>query len=656
MSQISSPVGEAGSSPTRESTDPRAREAEPPPHAGEGREGAGDAETSPRVAYLEPALWKRLGDAKTDAEMGRAWLALQCQMIDGATRGLLLLPGKQPGNYEAVAYWPEGSGGFAPLAEVAEMAMRERRGLARADARGGFPDPAAPAQIGFPITTDKQLFGAVAVSLQAGGPENVRLALRQLQWGTAWIRDWLAQQRNLSQGHLLDRARSTLDLLGSSIEHEHFQAAAMATVTALATRCRCARVSLGMVEGRSVAVKVISHSAQFGHHMNLVSSLSAAMEEAIDQRCAVIFPPAAGETIATTAHAELSRIQRDGHVLTVPMLVADRFVGALTFERPPDLPFEKDTIELAELVATVIGPVLEEKRQNNRWIVLKVIESAKRQLERLLGPGYLVRKLAVLGAAAAGLFLLFAQDTYRVDADARIEGLVRRAVVAPYDGFIATSAVRAGDTVHAGDILASLEDRDLVLERLKWVTERQQHVFEYDKALAARQAAQINVIRSQIDQAGAQINLIDEQLARVKLTAPIDGLVISGDLSQLIGAAVQRGQVLFEIAPLKDYRVILDVDERQVGAVEAGQTGELLATALPNEPWPFAVDKITPIAEVKSGRNVFQVEGRLTETSDRLRPGMEGIGKIDIGRRRLAWIWTHSLIDWLRLWGWQWLP
>jgi hypothetical protein len=36
-----------------------------------------------------------------------------------------------------------------------------------------------------------------------------------------------------------------------------------------------------------------------------------------------------------------------------------------------------------------------------------------------------------------------------------------------------------------------------------------------------------------------------------------------------------------------------------------------------------------------------------------LRPGMEGVAKIDIGRRRLIWIWTHSLFDWLRVWTWQ---
>jgi biotin carboxyl carrier protein len=647
MSQTPSPLSETAGAGGAETLEPRDSAPDIDP--------AAEVEGTDRIAYLEPALWKRLADAKTDADTARAWLALQCQMIEGATRGLLVLAGPQPNSFEAAATWPEGAARPQPLAEVAEVAMRERRGVARADVPGGQPDAGAPAQIGLPILIDKQLHGAVAVSLASGRTDNVRLAMRQLQWGIAWIRDRLAQRRNAQQGVLLDRSRAALDLLGNALQHEGFAAAAMATVTALATRCQCARVSLGMLAGRTVTVKIISHSAQFGRQMNLVSLLGAAMEEAIDQRCMILFPAPDDQVVGTTAHAELCKVQRDGPILTVPMLVGDRFVGALTFERPPDLPFAQDTVDLIQLAASVVAPVLEEKRQNDRWIGVKVIEAGRHQIEHLIGPGYLGRKLALGAAALACLFLIFATETYRVDADARIEGLVRRAVVAPYDGFVATSTVRAGDDVHAGDVLASLEDRDLVLERLKWVTERQQHVFEYDKALAARQPAQINVLKSQVDQADAQIKLIDEQLARVKLTSPIDGLVISGDLSQLIGAAVQRGQVLFEIAPLQGYRIILDVDEREVGAVEQGQTGRLVTTALPNESWPFRIDKITPIAEVKSGRNLFRVEGLLTESSQRLRPGMDGIGKIEIGRRHIAWVWSHALVDALRLWSWQWL-
>jgi multidrug efflux pump subunit AcrA (membrane-fusion protein) len=210
--------------------------------------------------------------------------------------------------------------------------------------------------------------------------------------------------------------------------------------------------------------------------------------------------------------------------------------------------------------------------------------------------------------------------------------------------------------VHKNDVLASLDDRDMTLERLRWVTERQQRSFEYDKALANRQPAVINVTRSQIAQAEAQIQLLDEQLARVKMRAPIDGVIVSGDLSQMIGASVTRGQMLFEVAPLTGYRVILSVDERQIGDINIGETGAFVTTALPNEPFTFTVEKLLPIAEVKDGKNTFRVEGRITAASHRLRPGMEGVAKIDIGRRLLISIWSKPIVDWTRLWLWRWLP
>lgn len=614
--------------------------------------GSGDGAS---VASLEPALWRRLGEAASLTNMARAWLALQCQIIEGATRGVVLLAGVAPNSFDAAAFWPEGSGRYAPLTEVAELALRERRGVASVDGAGRTADPHGAAHVAFPILLGGELQGVVAVAVRGTRGDDAKSALRNLQWGVAWIRERLRQDRSEERDRLLDRSRAALDLLADALGREGFDASAMAVVTGLAVRCRCARVSLGVRRRNTVAVKVISHTAQFGPRMVLVSGLAAAMDEALDQRCLILYPAPAEQLVATSAHAELSRVQHDGQVLTVPMLVADGFVGALTFERPPDVPFEPETIELLELATSIVGPVLEEKRRNDRWLIVKAAESLRRQLARLLGPGHLVRKLIAVAVVAAALILTFAQGLYQVDADAQIEGLVRRAVVAPYDGFIKDAKARAGDATNEGDVLATLEDRDLLLERLKWVTERQEHLYEYDKALAARQPAAINVIRSQVDQASAQIKLVDEQLDRIKLRSPIAGLVVSGDLSQLIGTAVQRGQVLFEIAPLDAYRVILDVDERDVRLIEPGQTGELVVSALPNLNLPFVVDKITPIAEARSGRNAFRVEGRLTDNSPQLRPGMEGVGKIAIGRRKLAWIWLHPLIDWMRIWSWRWV-
>ena len=606
------------------------------------------------VASLEPALWRRLGDSQTLFEMAGAWLALQCQIIAGAARGVVLLAAAAPNSFQAVAFWPEGSTRSAPLIEAAELALRERRGVADTDAAGRTGEAAA-AHVALPIQLDGELKGVAGVTLHGARPDDIKSALRQLQWGVAWIRERLRQARGIEQERLIERSRAALDLLADALARDGFEAAALAAVTALAVRCKCTRVSLGIRIGSAVAVKVISHTAQFGERMVLVSGLAKAMDEALDQRCLILYPAPADQLIATTAHAELSRLHHNGQVLTVPMLVVDSFVGALTFERPADEPFEQDTVELLELAVAIVGPVLEEKRRNDRWLIVKTGESLRRQIVRLVGPGHLVRKLVVIAIAAAALFLSLAQGTYNVNADAQIEGLVRRAIVAPYDGFIKDADVRPGDKVAEGELVASLEDRDLLLERLKWVTERQQHQYEYDKALAAREPAAINVIRAQIDQAVAHIKLIDAQLARIQLRSPIAGLVVSGDLSQLVGTSVQRGQVLFEIAPLAAYRVILDVDEREVRAVAPGQTGDLIVTALPNTGLPFLIDKVTPIAEAHAGRNVFRVEGRLTQNPPQLRPGMEGIGKIRVGRRNLAWIWVHPVIDWLQLWFWRWM-
>jgi multidrug efflux pump subunit AcrA (membrane-fusion protein) len=154
----------------------------------------------------------------------------------------------------------------------------------------------------------------------------------------------------------------------------------------------------------------------------------------------------------------------------------------------------------------------------------------------------------------------------------------------------------------------------------------------------------------------AQIALIDEQIARARLVAPFDAVIVKGDLSQSLGAAVERGNVLFELAPLDTYRVIMKVDERDVTYVSVGQSGRLALTSMPNDEIELVIDKITPVSVVDQGRNFFRVEARAKGAIEKLRPGMEGVGKIQVERRRLVWIWTHKLVHWMRMWVWSWWP
>jgi multidrug resistance efflux pump len=204
--------------------------------------------------------------------------------------------------------------------------------------------------------------------------------------------------------------------------------------------------------------------------------------------------------------------------------------------------------------------------------------------------------------------------------------------------------------------MARLDDRDLKLEHARWRSELAQAQSRYQVAMAQGDRATMGIVAAQVEQAQAQLDLVDGKLARSRLIAPFEGVVVSGDLSQLIGTPVNEGKTLFEVAPLEGYRVVLQVEDRDIARVAPGQSGELLLSSLPGQAWRFKVSSVTSVASQHDGRNVFRVEAQVAGVSPRLRPGMEGVGKITVGERSLLWIWTHNLFDWLRLTLWTWLP
>jgi hypothetical protein len=131
--------------------------------------------------------------------------------------------------------------------------------------------------------------------------------------------------------------------------------------------------------------------------------------------------------------------------------------------------------------------------------------------------------------------------------------------------------------------------------------------------------------------------------------------VVSGDLSQRLGGSATKGDVLFTVAPAGNFRVDLDVKESRITALRVGQEGVLHLSALPSQAFGFTVQKITPKTVAQNGATYFVIEALLDpgQPLAQLQPGMEGVGKIDVGSGWLLGIWTRDLAEWLRLkiWG-----
>nr|MDJ0834702.1 efflux RND transporter periplasmic adaptor subunit [Gammaproteobacteria bacterium] len=407
--------------------------------------------------------------------------------------------------------------------------------------------------------------------------------------------------------------------------------------------------------GHYSQVVALSNSATFDQRSNLMQKVADAMDEAIEQDSAIVFPNSNGKIIQR-AHQELSRKFGYGSILTIPMVSGEQVIGAMCLLRNEETPFTEQTSHLCQQAFSLLAPYLQLKQEQEQSLIIKIGRSLKQQLQAWFGLQHLKLKLAGLTLVLMIALSSLLQGDFRVSADAILEGRIQRVVNAPLSGYLLSASVRAGDTVKQGDVMASLNDSEIQLQLAKLSGELQKARREYREAQSTRNLVKVRVIDEQIKEIQAELELAQQQLDRINLTAPFDGVVIEGDLEQLLGAPVERGDTLFKIAPLEDYRIILKVDESQISHIEVGQDGSLILPSLAERTFPLTVEKITAASVAGDGANIFRVEASLNEQTDQLRPGMQGVGKIQAGSASLFWIWTHAITNRLRLWLWSWLP
>lgn len=606
------------------------------------------------ITYVDRVLWLQLAEADSPEHFAKAWLTLQCSMLPGVSSAVVVLGEPDTGPFLPVATWPDGTRPDQDLARTVELALADRQSRVLDSTESADNENSI---LSYPLIVDGRIYGVVGVAIKSQGQFDGQGMLRQVQWGSAWLDAFIRRRHAFDAEASGDRMMVVLDLIATLLQFSRFTDAATALATEIAAQLECDRVAIGFSRRGDCKVDAISNTTNLSAETNLVQAIEAVMDEAVDQNEAIRFPQEKDDGICLTIkHAELSRNFGGGAILTVPLYRDNDVCGALTLERSKQAGFDISTINMVKGIAAAAGPMLVMKRQQDRSLPVVLFHSAKKQLEEIVGPEHFGRKIFLAVLVTLLTFFAVATGDYRVTAGSRVEGAVRRVVTAPFDGFLVEADVRAGDTVREGALLCALDDHDLRLERLQVLSEKAQLVALEQQALATRSRADVQVFKAQIAQKDARLGYLDEEISRTRITSPFDGLIVRGDLTQALGSAVQRGTTLFELTPLDSYRVILRLDEKDIDRVAPGQAGVLILRSLIGETLPITITRITPVADSYEGLNYFRVEAELDEVNDRIRPGMEGISKVTVGEKHLIWIWTHNLVDWLRLWLWKWWP
>lgn len=455
-----------------------------------------------------------------------------------------------------------------------------------------------------------------------------------------------------SQGQLGQLQQAT-EVLAAINQHTRFSATAMAFCNEIASRWQCERVSIGFLKGRYVRIEAISHTEHFSRKMKLVQAIECVMEECLDQDSEVFYPADESAVFISRAARELSVQDGQTAILSLPLRLGGEPVAVVTLERQQGKPFDLQSIGTARLASNLCSPRLLNLHKHDRWLGARIAAGIRGCLACMVGPQHTFAKVLGILVLGALLFLTFAKGQYKVEAPFVVEAVEQQKICAPFDGFISTVDVEIGDAIEADQtVLAELDTVELVLQLASASAEHVRYVKEEDAAMQAGKTSEAHIAAANAEKALAQTELLEYFIEQAVIRSPLSGRIVQGDLKHNVGAPVKTGDVMFEIAPIESLRAELLVPEDQISDVEIDQEGLLATASYPGQRFQFVVERLNPAAEVVKNRNVFKVRARLLETKPWLRPGMEGVAKISVDRRRYIWIWTRRVVNWLRMKLW----
>jgi multidrug resistance efflux pump len=517
----------------------------------------------------------------------------------------------------------------------------------------------------------QEIVAVAAVITRCLNLERARQRLLSMQLVAGYFEFFTLKRAAENNRLMAQNHQKVLQLSRAVADAEGFLSAAMNLCNELANLTGASRVSLGWLKGRLIRVKALSHTEEFDKKQELIVQLEKTMEECYDQESMVLYDPAAtsrGEAVTRQA-AVLSRAQGGHVVLSLPLRRHAEIEGVITLEFLSSEGLTPQVIESLTISVDLLAPQLYDRHENDHWLITKVGISAQWTAEELLGPKHWIAKLVTAGVILLLLiltnflniptttkYLAWAdiRPMYHVTAPFTFETEKKQSLCAPFDGQIDQVFKLPGVPVKAGEPLFSLKTDDLIKQLAKSNADAESHrvkaqAYAADSTKVADQLAEL----AQEHESEAESLLLQSQIDRATVRAPFDGEIQKGDLTDKKDTQVKEGEEQMVFGQPGKERAALSVNERDIQDVKKGATGMLATTSKPTDKVKFTVDRIVPLGQPKEGSNVFTVYAIPSETSPSWRPGMAGEARVDVEKRTIAWIWSHRLIEFVRLKLWM---
>ncbi len=218
-------------------------------------------------------------------------------------------------------------------------------------------------------------------------------------------------------------------------------------------------------------------------------------------------------------------------------------------------------------------------------------------------------------------------------------------------GKIISREVERGQAVHVGQVLATIDTRDLqqsvrnaeaqVSSAQAQLELAQRNIQRYEHLLAAGAVSQeiydqykqqYDAAAALVEQGQAQAAQSRNQLGYSQLIADRDGVIVKLDAEP--GQYVSAGESVMTLADAQALEIEFAVPERDMGNIHLQDVVQVRSWALPGQLLPAVIQEISQMADADT--QTFKVRAAVTEAADTLKLGMSAAvqlssaGKADI--------------------------
>ncbi|MBN1437449.1 MAG: HlyD family efflux transporter periplasmic adaptor subunit [Sedimentisphaerales bacterium] len=261
----------------------------------------------------------------------------------------------------------------------------------------------------------------------------------------------------------------------------------------------------------------------------------------------------------------------------------------------------------------------------------------------------------------------------KIDCTCELSPAVMRVVDSPLDGVQIVNVLRVRGQVDADEVVVQLNSDELQTQYYAREAALEQERTRLRLIQRTASEAEVQHCQLQIQRLEHELEFFAEQIAKCDVRSPIAGTILTDRLDLREGMTVARGDVIFEVADLTDWELVLNVPQAEIGWLlraideqlaepadtdeQQGLLVEFYLTAYPEQRlrgWITDREQIGQMGQVRDEGNVFSVRVRvdpaeLEPIMNGLRDGSVGRAKVTTSSHPLGYVLLRKIIRFFRV-------